>query len=60
MPTSKQFEVFSDAGDVWIAQNHEDSEKQDIVRVHHQQIPLLIQWLEQAAAVANSSEPKAG
>ncbi|NZD66612.1 hypothetical protein [Herbaspirillum sp. AP21] len=60
MPTAKQFEVFIDDGEVWIGQSDDGSERQDIVRLHPEQIPLLIKWLAQAAKLANSSEPKAG
>ncbi len=60
MAISKQFEVFADAGDVLIAQSRENSEAQDIVRIHPDQIPLLTQWLERAAVVAIYLESKAG
>lgn len=61
MPTAKQFEVFVDAGDVWIAQNKEGGKKQDVIRINPCQVPLLAQWLSEAADVlAKNSDTTAG
>lgn len=60
MTTANHFEVFCDAGEVWIAQGRADSDAQDLIRLHPDQVPMLCKWLKQAANAPSKATTEQG